>query len=87
MTPPGYNEADTRAKLIDPALHARQWIELVKEKNRLSHGEIHREQSAVRIDMLDGKLIKRGRMALLIAINLRLFSRPQIYTLREFSLS
>lgn len=21
-----YNEADTRAKLIDPALHAQQWI-------------------------------------------------------------
>ncbi|MDP1613694.1 MAG: hypothetical protein Q8M11_21755 [Sulfuritalea sp.] len=61
MAPPGYNEADTRAKLIDPALHARQWIELVKEDNRLSHGEIHREQSAVRIDILDGKPIKRGR--------------------------
>ena len=61
MAPPGYNEADTRAKLIDPALHARQWIETVKEENRLSHGEIHREQSAVRIDILDGKPIKRGR--------------------------
>jgi type I site-specific restriction endonuclease len=61
MTPSGYNEADTRAKLIDPALHARQWIELVKEEHRLSHGEIHREQSAVRIDILDGKPIKRGR--------------------------
>lgn len=61
MAPPGYNEADTRAKLIDPALHARQWIELVKDEDRLSHGEIHREQSAVRIDILDGKPIKRGR--------------------------
>ena len=54
MASPTYNEADTRAKLIDPALHARQWIELVKEDDRLSHGEIHREQSAVRIDILDG---------------------------------
>jgi type I restriction enzyme R subunit len=56
-----YNEADTRAKLIDPALHARQWIELVKDEQRATHGEIHREQSAVRIEILDGKPIKRGR--------------------------
>ncbi len=57
----GYNEADTRAKLIDPALHGCQWIELVKDEQRSTHGEIHREQSAVRIDILDGKPIKRGR--------------------------
>lgn len=61
MAPTGYNEADTRAKLIDPALHARQWIEVVRDEQRASHGEIHREQSAVRIDILDGKPIKRGR--------------------------
>ncbi|MDT3736861.1 MAG: DEAD/DEAH box helicase family protein [Denitratisoma sp.] len=61
MAPPGYNEADTRAKLIDPALHARQWIELVKDEHRATHGEIHREQSAIRIDILDGKPLKRGR--------------------------
>ena len=58
---PPFNEADTRAKLIDPALHARQWIEIVKEEYRATHGEIHREQSAVRIDILDGKPLKRGR--------------------------
>ena len=57
----GYNEADTRAKLIDPALHARQWIEIVKAEQRDSHGEIQREQSAIRIDILDGKPLKRGR--------------------------
>lgn len=61
MLLPGYNESDTRAKLIDPALHARQWIELVEEGQRTSHGEIHREQSGVRIDILDGKPLKRGR--------------------------
>ena len=61
MAPPGYNEADTRAKLIDPALHGQGWIEIVKEEQRSTHGEIHREQSAVRIDILDGKPIKRGR--------------------------
>lgn len=61
MALPGHNEADTRAKLIDPALHARQWIELVTDEQRASHGEIHREQSAIRIDILDGKPLKRGR--------------------------
>jgi type I restriction enzyme, R subunit len=61
MATPGYNEADTRAKLIDPALHNRQWIEVVNEDQRATHGEIHREQSAVRVEILDGKPIKRGR--------------------------
>lgn len=61
MPPHGYKEADTRAKLIDPALHTRRWIEVVKDEQRASHGEIHREQSAVRIDILDGKPLKRGR--------------------------
>ena len=46
-----YNEADTRAKLIDRALHARQWIDLVKDEQRANYGEIHREQSVVRIDI------------------------------------
>lgn len=55
MAPTGYNEADTRARLIDPALHARRWIEIVKDEQRASHGEIHREQIGVRIDILDGK--------------------------------
>lgn len=61
MATSGYNEADTRAKLIDPALHARQWVELVKDEHRATHGEIHREQSAVRIEILNGKPLKRGR--------------------------
>jgi len=56
-----FNEADTRAKLIDPRLHDRQWMETVKENERATHGEIFREQSAVRIEILDGKPIKRGR--------------------------
>lgn len=59
--PAPLNEADTRAKLIDPALHARQWAEQVDESQRDTHGEIHREQSGVRIDILDGKPLKRGR--------------------------
>ncbi len=61
MPASGYNEADTRAKLIDPALHSRQWIELVKEEQRATHGEIHREQSAVRVEIIGGKPFKSGR--------------------------
>jgi type I restriction enzyme, R subunit len=57
----GHNEADTRAKLIDPALHRARWVERVAEGERDTHGDIHREQSAVRIDILDGKPLKRGR--------------------------
>ena len=60
MSTADYNESDTRAKLIDPALYAAQWVEQVAEAERDTHGEIHREQSAVRIDILDGKPLKRG---------------------------
>jgi type I restriction enzyme R subunit len=59
--PTGHNEADTRAKLIDPALHQARWVERLVDAERDTHGEIHREQSAVRIEILDGKPFKRGR--------------------------
>jgi hypothetical protein len=49
MSHTGCNEADTRAKLIDPALHSARWVERVVEAQRSTHGEIHREPSAVRI--------------------------------------
>lgn len=61
MATAGYNEADTRSKLIDPALHARQWVERVLAEQQTSHGEIHREQSGQRIDILDGKPLRRGK--------------------------
>ena len=57
----GFNKADTRAKLIDPALHRVLWVERVAEPEHATHGEIQREQSAVRIEILDGKPLKRGR--------------------------
>ena len=41
--------ADTTAGLIDPALHARGWIE----------DFIHREEMAQGIDIVDGKLKRR----------------------------
>ena len=39
------SEADTRAKLIDPALHARGWTEDL----------IRREETAGAVDVLDGR--------------------------------
>lgn len=56
-----HNEADTRAKLIDPALHAARWVERVADAERATHGEIQREQSAIRIEIVEGKPFKRGR--------------------------
>jgi len=47
----GLNEADTRAKLIDPALHARGWTEDL----------IKREESAGAIEIVNGKARKRPR--------------------------
>ena len=47
----GLNEADTRAKLIDPALHARGWTEDL----------IRREESAGAVDVVDGRPRRRAR--------------------------
>jgi len=54
MAAGGYDEADTRAKLIDPALHQALWVEHVPPEQRGTHGEIHREQAGQRIAFLDG---------------------------------
>src|SRR5512141_267369 len=45
------SEADTRAKLIDPALHARGWTEDL----------IRREETAGAVDMLEGRPRRRAR--------------------------
>ena len=45
------NESDTRAKLIDPALHKRGWTENL----------IRREETAGAIEIVDGKAHKRAR--------------------------
>jgi type I restriction enzyme R subunit len=45
------NEADTRAKLIDPAIHKRGWTE----------DHIRREETAGAIEVLGGKGRRRGR--------------------------
>ncbi len=45
------NEADTRAKLIDPAIHKRGWIEDC----------IRREETAGTVEIIDGKQRRRAR--------------------------
>ncbi len=47
----GFNEADTRAKLVDPALYGRQWTE----------AHIKREETAGTIEVIDGKPRRRAR--------------------------
>ena len=47
----GLNEADTRAKLIDPSLYQRGWIETY----------IKREETAGSIEIIGGKTRKKGR--------------------------
>lgn len=53
MTPPiyGYSEADTRAKLIDPAIHKCGW----------SEDMIRREETAGSIEIIGGKARRRSR--------------------------
>ena len=46
-----YNEADTRAKLIDPAIHKRGWTEDL----------IRREETAGTVDIINGKARRRSR--------------------------
>jgi hypothetical protein len=47
----GLGEADTRAKLIDPALYARGWTEDL----------IRREETAGAIEIVDGRPRRRAR--------------------------
>jgi len=61
MATAGLNEADTRSKLIDPLLYSAQWVERVAPEQQATHGQIHREQTAQRIDILDGKPLQRGK--------------------------
>jgi len=51
VTDLGLSEADTRAKLIDPAIHQRGWTE----------GMIRREETAGSIAIIGGKARHRSR--------------------------
>ncbi len=69
------NEADTRAKLIDPALYARGW----KEDN------IKREETAGAVEMHEGKARRRarGRMDYTLRVKVTADSQPVAVALIE----
>ncbi|MFH1015256.1 MAG: hypothetical protein V1762_04990, partial [Nitrospirota bacterium] len=63
-----FSEADTRAKLIDPALHRRGWTEDL----------IRREETDKGVDIVDGKPRRRqkGRIDYLLRIRVNINSQP-----------
>jgi len=69
------SEADTRAKLIDPALHSRGWTEDL----------IRREETAQGIDIIDGKPRRRqrGRTDYLLRIRVNANTQPVAVALLE----
>ena len=62
------SEADTKAKLIDPALHHQGWTEDL----------IRREETACGIEVVDGKPRRRerGRIDYLIRVRVNISSQP-----------
>lgn len=69
------SEADTKAKLIDPALHSRGWTEDL----------IRREEKAQGIDIVDGKPSRRqrGRTDYLLRIRVNISTQPVAVALIE----
>lgn len=69
------SEADTRAKLIDPAIHARGWTEDL----------IRREESAGAIELIGGKARKRakGRVDYVLRVKLNPDTQPVAVALIE----
>src|SRR3990170_4756155 len=63
-----FTEADTRAKLIDPAIHARGWTEDL----------IRREETAGAIEIIDGRPRKRckGRVDYTLRIKVNPDTQP-----------
>jgi type I restriction enzyme R subunit len=68
-------EADTRAKLIDPALYARQWTE----------AHIRREETAGTVEIIDGKPRRRarGRVDYILRIRVTAEAQPVAVALIE----
>jgi hypothetical protein len=68
-------EADTRAKLIDPALHARGWTEDL----------IRREETAGAVDVVDGRARRRarGRTDYTLRVKMNAGSQPVAVALIE----
>jgi len=71
----GLGEADTRAKLIDPALHARGWTEDL----------IRREETAGAIEVVDGRPRRRarGRIDYVLRVRVNTASQPVAVALRQ----
>jgi len=69
------SEADTKAKLIDPALHSRGWTEDL----------VHREETAQGVDIVDGKPKRRqrGRTDYLLRIRVNISTQPVAIALIE----
>ncbi len=70
-----YNESDTRAKLIDPAIHARGWTEDL----------IRREETAGAIEVVEGRARRRskGRVDYVLRVKVNLESQPVAVALIE----
>src|SRR5262245_43572754 len=71
----GFGEADTRAKLIDPALHARGWTEDL----------IRREETAGAVEVVDGRPRRRahGRTDYVLRVRVNAGSQPVAVALIE----
>ena len=71
----GLNEADTRAKLIDPALYKSGWTE----------DQIKREETAGAIDVIGGKARRRarGRIDYLLRVKVNIDTQPVAMALIE----
>lgn len=71
----GLGEADTRAKLIDPALHARGWTEDL----------IRREETAGAVEIVDGRPRRRarGRVDYVLRVRVNAESQPVAVALIE----
>jgi type I restriction enzyme R subunit len=71
----GLNESDTRAKLIDPAIHARGWTEDL----------IRREETAGAIEIVDGKPRKqaKGRVDYTLRVKVNPGTQPVAVALIE----
>jgi len=69
------SEADTRAKLIDPALHARGWTEDL----------IRREETAGAVEIVDGRPRKRshGRLDYTLRVKVTAEAQPVAVALIE----
>jgi len=71
----GLGESDTRAKLIDPALHARGWTEDL----------VSREETAGTVEIVDGRPRRRarGRVDYTLRVKVNLTSQPVAVALIE----